>query len=152
MSSEVKLSGDAAGRIILQGNDTITTDQTFTFPDTGGEVLISDSNGDASLTGAIDAKNTAGAWVNFAGNGSIGAQNIRTSYNVSGVEKTGTGRYTISFTRAFSDNDVCVALVSNQNAAWIDNVGASSVSISTADSNFTRVDASLVNLIVYGNY
>jgi len=38
MSSEVKLSGDAAGRIILQGNDTITTDQTFTFPDTGGEL------------------------------------------------------------------------------------------------------------------
>lgn len=38
MSSELKLSGDAAGRIILQGNDTITTDQTFTFPDTGGEV------------------------------------------------------------------------------------------------------------------
>lgn len=36
MSSELKLSGDAAGRIILQGNDTITTDQTFTFPDTGG--------------------------------------------------------------------------------------------------------------------
>jgi len=38
MSSEVKLSGDAAGRIILQGNDTIAADQTFTFPDTGGEI------------------------------------------------------------------------------------------------------------------
>jgi len=40
MSSELKLSGDAAGRIILQGNDTITTDQTFTFPDTGGMLAI----------------------------------------------------------------------------------------------------------------
>jgi len=38
MASELKLSGSAAGRIIVQGNDTITTDQTFTFPDTGGEI------------------------------------------------------------------------------------------------------------------
>jgi len=38
MSSELKLSGSKAGRVILQGNDTITTDQTFTFPDTGGEL------------------------------------------------------------------------------------------------------------------
>lgn len=45
MSSEVKLSGDAAGRIILQGNDTITTDQTFTFPDTGGEVATAPTGG-----------------------------------------------------------------------------------------------------------
>jgi hypothetical protein len=45
MSSEVKLSGDAAGRIILQGNDTITTDQTFTFPDTGGEVVTTPTGG-----------------------------------------------------------------------------------------------------------
>jgi len=45
MSSEVKLSGDAAGRIILQGNDTITTDQTFTFPDTGGEIVTAPTGG-----------------------------------------------------------------------------------------------------------
>jgi len=38
MASELRLSGDAAGRIILQGNDTIAADQTFTFPDTGGEI------------------------------------------------------------------------------------------------------------------
>ena len=38
MASELKLSGSAAGRVIVQGNDTITTDQTFTFPDTGGEI------------------------------------------------------------------------------------------------------------------
>ena len=43
MASELKLSGSAAGRVIVQGNDTITTDQTFTFPDTGGELAL---NGD----------------------------------------------------------------------------------------------------------
>ena len=38
MSSELKLTGASGGNIILQGNDTITTDQVFTFPDTGGEI------------------------------------------------------------------------------------------------------------------
>ena len=37
MSSKLKLSGQTA-RVILQGNDSISSDQTFTFPDTGGEV------------------------------------------------------------------------------------------------------------------
>jgi hypothetical protein len=39
MSSKLKLSGQTA-RVILQGNDTISSDQTFTFPDTGGEVAL----------------------------------------------------------------------------------------------------------------
>ena len=45
MASELKLSGSAAGRIIVQGNDTITTDQTFTFPTTGGTLATQPSNG-----------------------------------------------------------------------------------------------------------
>jgi len=44
MASELKLSGSAAGRIIVQGNDTITTDQTFTFPATGGTLAIASTN------------------------------------------------------------------------------------------------------------
>ena len=47
MASELKLSGSAAGRIIVQGNDTITTDQTFTFPDTGGELATAPAGGSA---------------------------------------------------------------------------------------------------------
>jgi hypothetical protein len=59
MASELKLSGTTA-RVILQGNDSINSDQTFTFPDTGGEVVTSTFDGDvsidgsASFTGAID--------------------------------------------------------------------------------------------------
>ena len=44
MSSELKLSGTTA-RVILQGNDSISSDQTFTFPDTGGEVATSPTGG-----------------------------------------------------------------------------------------------------------
>ena len=47
MASELKLSGTTA-RVILQGNDSISSDQTFTFPDSGGEVLVSNQN-DAEL-------------------------------------------------------------------------------------------------------
>lgn len=49
MASELKLSGTTA-RVILQGNDTITSDQTFTFPDSGGEMLVSNQS-DAELNG-----------------------------------------------------------------------------------------------------
>ena len=45
MSSELKLAGAAGGNIILQGDDVITTDQTFTFPDTGGEVVTAPVGG-----------------------------------------------------------------------------------------------------------
>ena len=45
MASELKLSGSAGGRVIVQGNDTISTDQTFTFPDTGGELATAPTGG-----------------------------------------------------------------------------------------------------------
>ena len=59
MASELKLSGTTA-RVILQGNDTITSDQTFTFPDSGGQVVTSSFDGDvtidgnATVTGIVD--------------------------------------------------------------------------------------------------
>jgi len=50
MASELKLSGTTA-RVILQGNDTISSDQTFTFPDSGGEVLTTAGNTDNTGSG-----------------------------------------------------------------------------------------------------
>lgn len=50
----------------------------------------------------------AKAWVNFVGNGSIGACTINASYNVTSVTKTTTGTYTIVFTTAFSDADYVI--------------------------------------------
>ena len=50
MASELKLSGTNA-RVILQGNDTISSDQTFTFPDSGGEVLTGSGNTDNTGSG-----------------------------------------------------------------------------------------------------
>lgn len=53
MASELKLSGTTA-RVILQGNDTITADQTFTFPNSGGAVatLSSTNSGTGGSAGS----------------------------------------------------------------------------------------------------
>jgi len=37
--SQVRLTGSGGGNTILNGNDTITADQTFEFPDNGGTLL-----------------------------------------------------------------------------------------------------------------
>ena len=60
MSSELKLTGASGGNIILQGNDTITTDQVFTFPDTGGEIATKAGGGPAA------AGYQQGAWTPVA--------------------------------------------------------------------------------------
>ena len=52
MASELKLAGQTA-RVILQGNDTIAADQTFTFPDTGGQVLTSTFGSDITIDGTF---------------------------------------------------------------------------------------------------
>ena len=48
------------------------------------------------------------AAVNFSGVGGVGAQTIRSQYNVASVTKTGTGQYTIAFTRAMPNADYIV--------------------------------------------
>ncbi len=45
----------------------------------------------------------AAAWVNFQGNGAVGNQTIRSSSNVTSVNKTATGRYTLTFTTALAN-------------------------------------------------
>lgn len=51
------------------------------------------------------------AAVNFNGTGAVGAQTLRSAYNVTSVMKTGTGQYTINFTTAMPDTNYIVQLV-----------------------------------------
>ena len=48
MAGEVRIGGGSAS-VNLQGNDAITEDQTFTFPNTGGELAINTGGGDAGV-------------------------------------------------------------------------------------------------------
>jgi hypothetical protein len=74
--------------------------------------------GDAGLQagstgqGAVAAKNTAKAWINFNG---LGTPAIRDSFNVSSITDNGTGDYTLNFTTAMANaNYAIVATVGSR--------------------------------------
>lgn len=67
--------------------------------------------------GAIQAVTPIRAAVNFNGTGAVGAQTIRSSYNVSSVVKTATGKYTINFTTAIPNNNYIVQLTGMRNTS-----------------------------------
>ena len=52
--AELHLTGTSAGTI-LQANNNITSNQTFTFPDTGGTIVTDDFTGDVEIDGNITA-------------------------------------------------------------------------------------------------
>ena len=66
---------------------------------------IQDTSGGG--TTLVSAQNTAKAWVNVDGTGTV---NIRGDYNVGSVTDNGTGDYTINFTTAMSDTNYCINL------------------------------------------
>ena len=53
MAGQVNIGG-TSGSAQLVGNDSYSTDRTFTFPDADGELLIADSNGDVAITGDLE--------------------------------------------------------------------------------------------------
>jgi hypothetical protein len=62
-------------------------------------------------------KSTAKAWINFDGSGTVSPPNpvVRSSYNVSGVQRTAQGKYTITFmSGVFQDNNYVA--IGNSNA------------------------------------
>lgn len=91
---------------------TIDGSAGVTFPDN-----VQQTNG-MTMTGGAPLYYAARAWVNF--NGANG--DIRASVNVSSVVRTGTGRYTVTFSTAMPDANYCVsatcsATFSSSNAA-----------------------------------
>lgn len=57
------------------------------------------------------------AAVNFDGTGGVGAQSIRSQYNVSSVSKTADGTYTINFTTAMPDANYMVFALGMRNTS-----------------------------------
>lgn len=55
------------------------------------------------------------AAVNFDGTGAVGAQTMRSQYNVASVMKTGTGLYTVNFTTAMPDANYIVQITGMRN-------------------------------------
>ena len=64
-------------------------------------------SGTISAGGAVTAPNTAKAWVNFNGTGSV---SIRDSFNVDSITDHGTGNYTVNFTTNLANANFAVAV------------------------------------------
>ena len=60
MAGELRIGGSTAS-VNLQGNDTIAADQTFTFPDSGAEIVVTPGTADIETSGAITANSTLDA-------------------------------------------------------------------------------------------
>jgi len=82
MAGVIKVGG-ASASVKLQGNDTITSDQTFTFPNTGGELAIN-GGGDESGSGAD-------AWATVYGT------DIENGYNIKEVDREAEGQFDFVF-------------------------------------------------------
>jgi hypothetical protein len=102
-------------------------------------------------SGVVTAINTAKAWANFAGTGAIGPQSIRASFNVLNINKTGTGRYTVTFQNPPGGKDLAFTATANQFIVLIDTITTSGVSFSVTDLSGNRVDATVICFTVLYN-
>ena len=73
--------------------------------------IIGTSQSRSTIVGK--SKDTAKAWVNFNGTGTVA---IRSSFNVSSITDNGTGDYTVNFTTAMPDTNYCSVFSSNDAA------------------------------------
>ena len=129
---------------------TITIDggAGVTFPDS-----VQQTNG-MTNTGGAPLYYAARAWVNF--NGANGA--IRASANVASVSRTGTGRYTITFSTAMPDANYCVVGVSSaaNSGSNAISIGVNETSVPTAsqlrvktNSGTSNVDPDFCNIVIF---
>ena len=126
----------------------------YVAPSTSGNVLT--SNGTTWTSTAPTATSAssfvAKAWVSFTSSGTI-----QSSYNVTSVSKTATGRYTINFTTAMADtNYAVVATPSTDNdgsvraIAYVGNSGKATGSVKINCHNLSAdYDPPVLSVIVF---
>lgn len=107
--------------------------------------------------GTTEQTRIAKAWVNF--NGLTGV--IRSSYNVSSVTKTNTGRYTINFSSAMTDTNYSISAFGGDAGtnSWTtistptsgsSPIGAGSIAI-TSSLLGNYADSFIVSVQIFGN-
>lgn len=98
---------------------------SFTTP----AVVIDDSSNFKFNSGYGSAATAYGcrAWVSFIGNGGIGYQTIYASGNITSVNKTQTGWYTVSFTNALVDTNYAISWAAQPT---VTNIGSDTFPIS----------------------
>jgi hypothetical protein len=139
------------GVLIGNGTSAVTT----VSPSTSGNVLVSDGTSWTSSTYPA-----AKAWVNFNGTTSS-PSTIRSSYNITSVTKTGTGRYNLNFTTAMADtNYVVVSFAKDSYISLLGGAGIDSTStptttayarVSSVDGGGSYYDYTYMMFVIFGN-
>jgi hypothetical protein len=106
------------------------------------------------------AKNTAKAWVNFAGDGTGATATIRNSYNVSSVTDHGIGDFTVNFATAMASANYAFAGSAGNGTGVLNSIfvaGPTFAAPTTSAFRFTvcdlggsTVNSVYVNAIFYG--
>jgi len=136
MPGQINLTG-ANAAVQLVGNDTITTDQEFTFPDTGGTVVTDDFTGNVKINGSLTAAGqiesqsngfkfpdgsiqttasagSGGTVINYNGASAWGSiaddGTINNSFNVASVDQFSQGVYDVVFTTPMPSTEYAINL------------------------------------------
>tara|TARA_R100001082_G_scaffold35313_1_gene18345 strand:- start:265 stop:3018 length:2754 start_codon:yes stop_codon:yes gene_type:complete len=120
---------------------------------------ISINNSRVLIAGELRNPQTAKAWVNFNGGGTV---TKRDDYNVSSVSDNGTGNYVVNWDTDFSDvNYAAVVTVSSSSfiggtghgTAYIQSQAASSMNIKVFESTDSAdvMDKDIVNVVAFSN-
>lgn len=115
---------------------------------------LKDTAGGNASTSAQIFQGRSTAWINFNGQGTIG---IRDDHNVNSLTDNATGRYTVTFSSAFSNNQYCAL----GNSGGDQNNTGDESNITWASANYTTssiyvritapvVDPIIVNVAVFG--
>ena len=119
---------DPSGQVIVQNN--IGTDAKMVFAALSGPFSVASNrrimlfaDGSGTFAGAVTATNTAKAWVNFNGTGTVA---IRANHNVSSITDNATGDYTINFSSSLADANYAVTSI-GQNVSGVGNNGTSHI-------------------------
>jgi len=95
-------------------------------------------------TGKHNGPSVATGWVNFDGRGTNGACTVNSSFNVSGVARTGTGTYAITWSVALSGGNYVISGTTTGTSGGIPAViepGTISAASLTIDTKLTTTGA-----------
>lgn len=171
-------TGDKSGVLNIQTNETtaisIATDQSVTFSSTisatgvSGNAVATQANQETATSTATIVTpgrqqyhpSAAKAWIMYNGTGTVA---ILASYNVTSLTDNAAGKWTVSYTVAFSSANYGAALIAsiyNDSAGKAiltglrdtDNPVAGSITIQTLDPSVTsNPDCQRVGLVCFGD-
>lgn len=143
----------AAIKHTRSGNGISVEDAAGSDADIKGRDLI--AGRDVLVTGQVAALNTAKAWVNFDGTGTVA---IGTQHNVASITDHGTGDYTVYFTENMTGSDYLVV-------GWCRDPGSGGIAVCSAKAGGDKspngvriatsvagalVDSPEINVLVFG--